>query len=125
MRLPLISGICLTVLSGCASSPQFTDVLVSTNPPGASCVLSRPVPPAAAPPTAQLVAPPAPQPAAVPIATAGPTPAIALVGPDEGTLLVLCRRPGFADAAATLPVPAGASPGDQRSIDIALLPLPR
>ena len=72
----------LTVLAGCGSPPRGTEILVSTAPPGASCVLSR---------------------GGVPIATAEPTPAIAIVPIDAPPLLAQCRRPGFADAVGAVP----------------------
>jgi hypothetical protein len=72
----------LATVSSCGTPPRGTEILVSTVPPGASCVLSR---------------------GGVPIATAEPTPAIAIVPIDPGPLVAQCRRPGFADAEAVVP----------------------
>jgi hypothetical protein len=89
MRRNLILTILgLAALSGCETPPKGVEILVSTVPPGASCLLSR---------FGQV------------IATAEPTPAIAIapIGPAEVT--VQCRRPGFEDAAAVVPVRAARS----------------
>jgi len=115
MRGPLIiAGVCAATLGGCwsAKPPQF-EILVSTMPPNASCVLTR---------------------AGQPIATAEPTPAIALIDTAAAEVVVQCRRPGFADAAAVLPPPvgpgwgyavSGRSAADyQRSVSLVLTPLP-
>jgi hypothetical protein len=87
MRQPQSSAtalavLCAALLSGCSSQPDRTEILVGTTPPGASCTLSR---------------------LGQPIASVAPTPAIALVEPDPGEIDISCSRPGFADAAATLP----------------------
>jgi hypothetical protein len=73
---------------GCETPPKGIEILVSTVPPGASCLLTR---------------------AGQPIATAEPTPAIVIapIGPAE--VAVQCRRPGFEDAAAVVPVRAARS----------------
>ena len=82
MRLPFVFAVLSAgLLSACVPPPHGAEILVSTTPPGASCVLSR---------------------AGEPIATAGPTPAIAFVQPSEEAVNVLCRRPGFAEASTTL-----------------------
>ena len=72
----------LAAIAGCGTPPRGMEILVSTSPPGASCVLSR---------------------GGVPLATAEPTPAIAIVPIDAAPLLAQCRRPGFADAEAVVP----------------------
>lgn len=83
MRHPLaLAGLGAVLLFGCSSQPERAEILIRTTPPGASCTLSR---------------------EGQPIATAGPTPAIALVAPGDSDIAILCRRRGFADAAATLP----------------------
>src|SRR5436305_11333024 len=80
-RLLTILGAALLAGCGDARPPQF-EILVSTAPPDASCVLMR---------------------AGQPIATAAPTPAIAMIAGVPEEVVVQCRRPGFADAAAVLP----------------------
>src|SRR5256885_1363091 len=93
--------ICLGVLAGCYSAPDRAEILVSTLPPGASCLL-----------TGQ----------GRPLATVAPTPAIALVDPAAGGLAVTCRRPGFAEANVALPpYPAAVL---ERRVEIALVPNP-
>jgi hypothetical protein len=94
--------------SGCETPPKGIEILVSTVPPGASCLLTR---------------------AGQPIATAEPTPAIVIapIGPAEVT--VQCRRPGFEDAAAVVPVRAarlswGYTASDYRSA-VTLVMVPR
>jgi len=79
--LTFLATLCAALIFGCSSQPDRPSILVSTTPPGASCTLSR---------------------LGQPIATAEPTPAIALVEPNESEIAILCRRPGFEDAAATL-----------------------
>jgi hypothetical protein len=104
------------LLCGCWPGPApENEVLVSTTPPGASCTLTR---------------------LGRPIATAEPTPAIALVMPGDGPVTIVCRRTGFADAAATLPPLSVAGPSFggmwygnpdydyERRVDIALVPKP-
>ena len=54
-----------------------------------------------------------------PIATVDPTPAIAIVAPLRGEIAVHCRRSGFADADAVLPV---GGPEETR-VEIAMQPL--
>jgi hypothetical protein len=93
--------LCAAVLAGCYSAPEPAEILVSTNPPGAHCLL-----------TGQ----------GRPLATVAPTPAIALVDPAAGGLAVSCRRSGFADANVPLPpYPAGVR---ERRVEIALVPHP-
>jgi hypothetical protein len=83
MRLNLILTILgVAAVAGCETPPKGIEILVSTAPPGASCVLSR---------------------AGVPIATAEPTPAIAIVPIEGPPVAVQCRRPGFEDVAAVVP----------------------
>jgi hypothetical protein len=111
-RLLTIFG--AAVLAGCwdARPPQF-ESLVSTAPPNASCVLIR---------------------AGQPIASVEPTPAIAMIEVVPEEVVVQCRRPGFADAAAVLPPRVGPGWGYavsghptsdyQRSVTLVLTPLP-
>ena len=73
-----------SILSGCYWEPDLTEILVSTTPPGAACVVSQ---------------------QGHPLATAGPTPAIAIVDLAAAEIGVTCSRPGFADAAVTVPPP--------------------
>jgi hypothetical protein len=72
----------VAAVAGCGTPPKGIEILVSTVPPGASCLLTR---------------------AGQPIATAEPTPAIVIapIGPAE--VAVQCRRPGFEDVAAVVP----------------------
>jgi hypothetical protein len=82
MRLDLLLTIvCVVALAGCRWAPERGEILVSTAPPGASCLLTR---------------------LGQPIATADPTPAIALVDPAPAEIVVQCRRHGFADATAVV-----------------------
>jgi hypothetical protein len=69
-------------VSGCGTPPKGIEILVSTAPPGASCLLIR---------------------GGQPIATAEPTPAIAIVPIDAAPVSAQCRRLGFEDAAAVVP----------------------
>ncbi len=112
---PVLVAVCAGLLSGCVPPPHGAEILISTTPPGASCVLTR---------------------LGQPIAAAAPTPAIAFVQPSNDAVTVLCRRPGFADASATLPARQtwpglgffayGALPFDYRHrVDLALTPAPR
>lgn len=115
MRLHLTLGLLVaSLLSGCYWEPDRAEILVSTIPPGASCVLSQ---------------------LGRPIATAEPTPAIAIVDLAASEIGVLCRRPGFQDAAVAVPPPPPAAlPGwvpNRRPeityttrIDVALVPKP-
>ncbi|MBV9824240.1 MAG: hypothetical protein JO001_00955 [Alphaproteobacteria bacterium] len=71
-------------LAGCEQlHSEQAEIMIETNPPGASCTLLR---------------------ANQPVATIAPTPGIAVLAPDATTgLSAYCRRPGFADAAVTVP----------------------
>jgi hypothetical protein len=115
---PCLTGLTIlaaVLLSGCAPPPPpRTEILVSTTPAGASCVLSR---------------------AGQPIATAEPTPAIALVDPSDAEITVFCRRSGFEDAVVALTprqparrfdvlLLAPAPVDDGYRVDIALKPRP-
>ncbi len=106
------TALCATVLSGCSSLPDKTEILVHTTPPGASCLLTR---------------------LGQPIATVAPTPAIAFVEPNPSEIDISCSRHGFADVAVTLPaqetglsfgaVIYGRPASDfQRRVDIVLVP---
>jgi hypothetical protein len=112
LSLGALAALCAGLLCGCWSGPDRTEILVGTTPPGASCSLSR---------------------LGQPIASVASTPAIALVDPNPGEIDISCSRPGFADAAATLParetglnlgaVFLGRPESDyRRRIDIALVP---
>jgi hypothetical protein len=61
--------------------------MVSTTPPGASCVISQ---------------------LGKPLGIAEPTPAIAIATLADAEIAVVCRRPGFAEANVMLPAPAPA-----------------
>jgi hypothetical protein len=90
------------LLSACSLLPWshgYAEVLVNTDPPGASCTLTR---------------------AGQPIATAGPTPAIALVDPGTTDIGVTCQRPAFEDASIQVRLPSDY----ERRVDIPLKPLP-
>ena len=54
-----------------------------------------------------------------PLAVVEPTPAIGIVGPVAAEIAILCRRPGFADAAVTIPPPTGSG-----RVEITMLPAP-
>jgi hypothetical protein len=85
MRLHLTPALfAAAVLSGCYWEPDLTEILVSTAPPGAACIVSQ---------------------QGQPLATAGPTPAIAIVNLTATEIGVTCRRPGFADASVAVPPP--------------------
>ena len=88
--------------------------MVDTTPPGASCVISQ---------------------LGTPLGIAEPTPAIAIVRLAEADIGVLCRRPGFQDAAVSVPPPTrrgipGFVPNRRPDIDfntrveITMLPVP-
>src|SRR5258708_15365224 len=77
----LLTILGLAALAGCRWTPERSEILVGTTPPGASCLLTR---------------------LGQPIATADPTPAIALVDPAPAEIVVQCRRHGFADATAVV-----------------------
>jgi len=100
---------CAAALAGCRSTPERSEILVGTVPPGASCLLTR---------------------LGQPIATADPTPAIALVDPAPAEIVVQCRRRGFEDAAAVLAArptrsswTVGSSVDYQGAVEIVMRPL--
>ena len=79
------------LLPGCYWEPTTGAIMVDTSPPGASCVISQ---------------------LGRPLGIAEPTPAIAVVALAGEEIGVACRRPGFAEAAVTIPPPpAAAMPG--------------
>src|SRR5437868_15082409 len=90
MRLDLVLTIfAVAALAGCRWTPERSEILVATAPPGASCLLSR---------------------LGQPIATADPTPAIARVDPAPAEIVVQRHRRVFADATAVVGLrPAGES----------------
>jgi hypothetical protein len=73
-----------SLLPGCYSKPPTGEIMVDTTPPGASCVISQ---------------------LGTPLGIAEPTPAIAVVTLADAEIGVVCRRPGFAEAAVMLPPP--------------------
>ena len=81
-RKLLLAILGFAAVSGCETPPKGIEILVSTAPPGASCLLTR---------------------GGQPIATAEPTPAIAIVPIDAAPVSAQCRRPGFEDATAVVP----------------------
>jgi hypothetical protein len=103
------------ILPGCYWEPPVGEIMVNTTPPGASCVISQ---------------------LGKPLGLAEPTPAIAIATLDGAEINVVCRRPGFAEAAVTVPPPvsAAALPGynpyrrpeiDYNTrIDITMIPAP-
>ena len=98
-HVPLVVFVAV-LLSGCYSGPpEAAEILVSTSPPGAACVVSM---------------------QGRPLTSMAPTPAIALVDPAAGGLAVSCRRSGFADA--NVPLPPYPATVRERRIDIALVP---
>lgn len=84
------SALALLAVAGCASGqPDLADILVSTTPPGAACVLSR---------------------AGAPIAHVSSTPGIARFSRTNADITVVCRRHGFAAATGVThphPIDAG------------------
>jgi hypothetical protein len=110
-RSVILVVLCATLLSGCWSGPDRAELLVGTTPPGASCILTR---------------------LGQPIGSVASTPAIALVEPSADDIDISCSRPGFADAAVTLPAPEGGldvgavffrpETRYRRRVDIALVP---
>lgn len=82
LTLTALAVLCTAPLCGCGGPPDRSEVLVTTTPPGASCILTR---------------------QGQPIATVDPTPAIVLVDPAASEVTVHCSRQGFEDATATLP----------------------
>lgn len=76
-----------TLLAGCSSPQQRSEIYINTVPPGASCQVSRD---------------------GTAVATVDPTPGIALV--DETSAAeasIRCRRSGFAEAAVVAPTHEG------------------
>lgn len=73
------------LLPGCYWEPPTGEIMVATTPPGASCVVSQ---------------------LGKPLGIAEPTPAIAVVTLIGAEIGVTCRRPGFAEAAVTIPPPS-------------------
>jgi hypothetical protein len=80
------------LLPGCYWEPPIGEIMVNTTPPGASCVISQ---------------------LGKPLGIAEPTPAIAIATLVGAEIDVTCRRPGFAEAAVTIPppLPAVSLPG--------------
>ncbi len=89
------------LLPGCYSERAPDEILVNTTPPGASCLLSQ---------------------RGKPLGFAEPTPAIALATLANVEIGVVCRRPGFAEAAVTIPPPLENSSATR--IDITMIPAP-
>jgi hypothetical protein len=73
------------LLPGGYWEPPTGEIMVNTTPPGASCVISQ---------------------LGKPLGIAEPTPAIAIATLADAEIGVVCRRPGFAEAAITIPAPA-------------------
>jgi hypothetical protein len=73
-----------SLLPGCYSHPPTGEIMVDTTPPGASCVISQ---------------------SGAPLSIAEPTPAMAVVTLTDAEIGIVCRRPGFAEAAVTIPRP--------------------
>jgi hypothetical protein len=76
------------LLPGCYWEPPTGAIMVNTTPPGASCVISQ---------------------LGQPLGIAEPTPAIAIATLGSAEIGVVCRRPGFAEAAVTIPPPSPAA----------------
>jgi len=76
------------LLPGCYWEPPTGEIMVNTRPPGASCVISQ---------------------LGKPLGIAEPTPAIAIATLEGAEINVVCRRPGFAEAAVTIPAPVSAA----------------
>jgi hypothetical protein len=103
------------LLPGCYWEPPTAAIMVATAPPGASCLISQP---------------------GQTLGIAEPTPAIAVATLTGAEITILCRRPGFAETAVTIPppTPAVSLPGvyptrppriDYNArIDITMLPAP-
>ena len=76
------------LLPGCYWEPPTGEIMVNTTPPGASCLISQ---------------------LGKPLGIAEPTPAIAIATlVSDAEIGVVCRRPGFAETAVTIPSPAPA-----------------
>jgi hypothetical protein len=67
-------GLALLAVSGCASEPDLADILVTTTPPGAACVLTR---------------------GGAEIAHVSSTPGIARFGRADADVTIVCHRHGF------------------------------
>ena len=102
------------MLSGCWSRVERAEILFQTEPPGATCFLSR---------------------QGQPLAVAEPTPAMAVVDRTPDEIAVTCRRHGFAEVSTVLPprevgtyggyVFTGRPPLDyDRDIHLEMRPLP-
>src|SRR3954449_4619860 len=76
------------LLPGCYWEPPTGEIMVNTTPPGASCVISQ---------------------LGKPLGIAEPTPAIAIATLADAEIGVVCRRPGFAEAAVAIPASASAA----------------
>src|SRR5215213_37309 len=72
------------LLAGCYAKPPTGEIMVDTTPPGASCVISQ---------------------SGAPLGIAGPTPAMVVVTLADAEIGIVCRRPGFAEAAVAIPRP--------------------
>src|ERR1044072_7351358 len=77
-----------SLLPGCYWEPPTGEIMVNTTPPGASCLISQ---------------------LGKPLGVAGPPPAVAIAPLPDGEIGVVCRGPGFAEAAVTIPAPASAA----------------
>jgi hypothetical protein len=111
MKMGLCLGLCglAGALAACTSlRSDKAEILVTTNPPGAACTLSR---------------------LQQPIGSVGPTPGIIQVDPEATTgLTLLCRRAGYADTTVNVPPNVtvsswGSSYPEPQRIDVPLLPL--
>lgn len=72
------------LLPGCYAKLPTGEIMVNTTPPGASCVISQ---------------------LGNPLGIAEPTPAIAVATLVDAEIGIVCRRPGFAEAAVMIPRP--------------------
>src|SRR3954453_4600402 len=75
-------------LPGCYWEPPTGEIMVNTTPPGASCVISQ---------------------FGKPLGIGETTPAIAIATLCEAETIFVCPRPGFAEAAVTIPAPLSAA----------------
>jgi hypothetical protein len=82
--LPGIALLSAAFLPGCYRQPPTAAIMVDTAPPGASCVISQ---------------------QGNPLGIAEPTPAIVTATLTGADIDVVCRRPGFAEAAVRVPAP--------------------
>ena len=76
------------LLPGCYWEKPTGEIMVNTTPPGASCVVSQ---------------------LGQPLGIAEPTPAIAVATLADAEIGVVCRRPGFAEAAVAIPAMSAAT----------------